>query len=102
MTWKTKAVPLQHPIAVGEKTVAAITLREPDLNALEVIEGLGLADGVAPKLSQIRGIIAALGDQPDEVLGKLHRDDVATLTEALLPFLSGEETTAAEATTVVS
>lgn len=94
MTWKIKAIALKHPITVGEKTIAAVVLREPDLNALEAIEELALKDGVPPSVAQLRGIIVAIGDQPDAIVGKLHRDDFAAITEEIAPFLSGEETEA--------
>lgn len=92
MTWKLKAIPLQHPISVGENTVAAVVLRDPDLNALEAIDELGLQENVSPTVSQLRGIVVALSDQPDEIVGKLHRDDFATITEEIAPFLSGPTT----------
>lgn len=94
MTWKVKAIPLKYPITIGDKTVAAVTLREPDLNALEAIDELALKEGVAPSVAQLRGIIVALGDQSTEIIGKLHRDDFAAITEEIAPFLSGEETEA--------
>lgn len=95
MNWKTATHALKFPITVGEKTYAAITLREPDVEALEAIDDLGIEPGKALKVRHMRGIIEALGDAPSEAVGKLHRDDLAALGELLGPLLDGAEAEAA-------
>lgn len=98
MTWKTHEHPLAHPIEIGDKKVETIVLREPDVEALETIGELNLpvpeldASGVpiieVPlTIRQLRVIITAIADQPDEVIRKLHRSDFVALSEAALPLL---------------
>lgn len=91
MTWKTKTHVLKFPVTLGDKTYAAVTLREPDVDALEVIEELGIEEGKRPTIRQARGLIAALADVPTEALGKMHKDDLAELGEMVAPLLEGEE-----------
>lgn len=94
MDWKMKTVSLTHPIENGEGTVREITLREPDVDALEQIEDLKLEEGKRPTTRQLRGVIAALADVSNEVVGKVHRDDLGALGEAVVPLLADEETAA--------
>ncbi len=100
MDWKTSTVTLTHPVpldAAGATTLSKITFREPDVDALEAIEELGLKAGVRPTVKQLRGMIVALGDASDEIVGKLHRDDLGALGEAVIPLLGGEEEETAKA-----
>ena len=90
MNWKTATHVLKFPIAIGDKTIAAITLREPDLEALEIIDDLGIEAGKAVKVRHLRGLIEALGDAPSEAVGKLHCSDLAALGELLAPLLETE------------
>lgn len=91
MAWKTTVHVLTHPIHFEGKDYAAITMREPDVDALEAIEELGITEGKNPSIKQVRGIIAALADFSSVVIGKMHRDDLTALSEHLAPLLEGTE-----------
>lgn len=88
--WKTETHTFKYPVIVDDTTYTTITLREPDVDALEKIEALGVTDGSEPTLSQLRGTIAAVADLPNEVIGKIHRDDFLVLGEMIAPLLAGE------------
>lgn len=94
MIWKTVTHTLAYPVMIGDKRTSAVTLREPDVDALEAIEELGIEEGGQPKISQLRGMIAAMSDVSNEVIGKMHRDDLTGLGELLVPLLGEEETAA--------
>lgn len=87
MNWQSKTHVLKFPVIIEGKTIAAITLREPDVDALEKIDGLGLKEGVPPNVKQVRGIIEALADQPGIVIGKLNKADFQALGELAVPLL---------------
>lgn len=94
MIFRTATHTLTGPIDHEEKTYGAITVREPDVDALEEIEELGIEEGKKPTLRQLRGIISALADAPHEVIGKLHRDDFTALVELTVPLLGGSKSDA--------
>lgn len=94
MDWKTKTVSLAHPIKIGERTVREIKLREPDVDALEQIEDLKLEPGKRPTIRQIKGMVVAMGGEPAEVIGRVHRTDMEALAAAMFPLFTGEEETA--------
>ncbi len=96
-TWKSFTHTLAHPVHLegGSKIVGAITLREPDVNALEAIDSLGIKEGTRPSIKQVRGILGAIADADQEVIGRLHRDDFNALNEAVAPLLLGEAASAA-------
>jgi len=86
MNWRSETVVLTHPIDAEDKSYGAITLREPNVDALEAIEELGpFEDRLTVK--QTRAMIALLGDLPNDVVGKLHRADFERIGEALGPLL---------------
>ncbi|SOC47672.1 tail assembly chaperone E/41/14-like protein [Rhizobium subbaraonis] len=91
MLWKTQAHPLKHPITIGDKTYAAVMLREPDADALEAIDDLGMKEGERARIGQLKGLLCALADVPGEVIGKLHRDDFIALQEIAIPLLHPSE-----------
>ncbi|MCT8999224.1 phage tail assembly protein [Chelativorans intermedius] len=95
MNWKTVTHTLKFPLQFEGRKIEKITLREPDVEALEKIDELDIQPGKPVRVRQMRGMIAALGDCPPEALGKLHRDDLAALGELLGPLLEGEPETAA-------
>lgn len=92
MTWKTATHVLTHPVTIGDKTISSVTLKEPDVNALEAIGDLGLAVGTEPTVRQMRGLVEALADATPEVIGKLHSSDFTALGVLLGPLLVGEQT----------
>ena len=99
MDWKSVRYPLKHPVTIGEKTYSAINLREPDVDALEKIDSLGIDDDKDKKLGvkDLRVMISALADVPDAVIGKLHKDDFLALAEEVTPLVEdGSEKTATE------
>lgn len=88
--WKTKTVPLSYPITVGERSFSHIVLREPDVDGLEIIEGLGLKEGVKPTIKQLRGMLRGITGMTEEQVGRIHKDDFETLVEEAVPFVGGE------------
>lgn len=91
MTWKTRTHALAHPVEFDGSAVHSITLREPDLDALERIEALGLPSGdELPSLVQVRGMIEALSGLPTALVGKLHRDDFTAVAAFVVPLLTGD------------
>lgn len=93
VAWPEISISLKHPIEHMGTTVTRLTLREPDVEALERIETLGLVAGKNPTVAQTRGIIAALsgvaGDA-DGLIKRLHKDDFAALAGHLVPLLAGD------------
>lgn len=94
--WKTKTITLLHPIKVGELSLSSITLREPDLEAMEKIEEIGFEDGVQPTVKQVRLAIEALcglDDQQLPLIKRLHKDDFAAVGAEVAPLLNGPTAT---------
>lgn len=91
MEFMTKTVSLAYPIKIEGRTIREITFREPDIEMLEQIEELGVTEGQRPTIRQLKGLFVALGDQPAEIVGKVHRNDLVVLSEAAVPFLVAEE-----------
>lgn len=87
--WNEITIPLLHPITFGDRTYSAITLREPDLEALEMLEDAKITPG-SVSIKQTGLMVKALSGVPDEVLKRLHTHDVSTLVEAMVPLLGGE------------
>lgn len=87
-TWKEKTIALAHPIRVGERSIAALTLFEPNVDAMEAIEEIGFVEGQKATVKQMRAAVVALSRETPEAIGKLHRDDFAALAEAAVPLLS--------------
>lgn len=87
MDFKTETYRLQYPVVDDGALHTTITLREPDVDALEKIDDLDIADGGRPKIRQMRCMIAALADVSDTAIGKMHRDDLMALGELLGPLL---------------
>ncbi|WP_099867835.1 phage tail assembly protein [Pararhizobium haloflavum] len=96
-TWKTRTHVLKFPVTLGEKHIAAVTVREPDVDALEAIEGLEIENGESLTIKQMRGLISALADCPSEAIGKMHRSDLEALGEVVIPLLQDEEEQTEEA-----
>lgn len=97
--WKSKSVPLTHPIPEGEgsdKKITAITLFEPDVEALEKIEDLGIEAGKKLSVKQIRGAIAAMSRLDDDVIKKLHRSDFEALGNEFPALFSGSAPTSGD------
>lgn len=92
--WKTDVITLEHPVPVdpeksgpGDPKLTSIVLREPDADALEVISDLGLKEGDAPNIKQMRVIMVALSNFTDEQIGKMHRDDFMEVAARMSPLL---------------
>lgn len=90
MEWKTVTHRLKYPVVVNGERIEQITLREPDVEALEKIDDLGIEEGKELKVRQLRGIIEAIGDAPDGAIGKLHRADIEALGNLAVPLLVGQ------------
>lgn len=91
LKWGETTIPLKFPVDQGEAPkIEKVTLREPDGEALEKIDALGLEPGKPMRVAQINGIIAALSGLPIETVRKLHRNDIRDLGEAAAPLLEAE------------
>lgn len=91
MEWKTATHRLKFPIEFDGEKIEKITLREPDVEALEKIDDLEIEPGKNLRVRQIRGIIAALGDVPADALGKMHKSDLEALGALIAPLLEGQQ-----------
>lgn len=89
--WAEVKLTLSHPIETAEGMLSEITLREPDVEALERIDDLAMTEGQRLRVAQVRGIIAALSGQPDDVIKKLHKGDFAAIGEAAVPLLAEDQ-----------
>lgn len=89
--WVTITVKLTFPITFGEETISSITLREPNIGAVEELDALSLKEGEAPTVEQSRKMIAILSGVSAEALKQAHTKDFAALVEAVTPLLEGEE-----------
>ena len=90
MAWKTHTHSLLHAVNHEGRSYSTITLSEPDADALEAIDELGIEEGKRPSVRQLKGFIAAIADTPD-IVGKLHRDDFIALQEIAIPLVSPPE-----------
>lgn len=90
--WKTITIPLAYPIedVSGDtpRTIDKVTISEPNLDQLTVIEELDIAPNTRPSMRQIKEIISALSGLSPEVVGKFHRKDVTTVGNAAVPLLA--------------
>lgn len=91
MEWKNTTHRLSYPISAGDQVIQTVTLRAPNVEALEQIEELGLEEGKRLTVKQMRAIIVALSDLTMEQAGKLHQSDLKTLGGAAVPLLEEEE-----------
>ena len=107
--FKTIAHTLLYPIPVGEKTYSTFIMTEPDVEALEKVEDLGVfnreplkdasgavmidedGDPVLPplKVSEVRKLLVILGDLPEEVVLKMHPRDFNIVGKSVGPLLAG-------------
>lgn len=87
--WKSKTIQLLHPIKVGELSLTEVTLREPDLEAMEKIEEIGFEEGVQPTVKQVRLAIEALSGLETDKVKRLHKDDFAAVGAEVAPLLNG-------------
>lgn len=87
--WKSHTYTLLHPFQVGERSYTAIVVKEPDIDAAEAIEEIDFIEDVKPTIKQLRAAVVALSKLPNEVIGKMHRDDFTALCEVVVPLLSG-------------
>lgn len=94
MKWQATTVDLDYPVTVDDRTYAEITLRAPNVEALERIEALGLSEGEPMTIGQTRQVIEALATVPPEVIGAVHRDDFARLAEVAVPLLDSSPASA--------
>lgn len=88
--WKTKVHSLKYQIQHDGKQIAAVTVREPDVQALETIDDLGIVEGKRPTIKQSVALVAAMADVPIEVIRKLHKADFQSLMELVVPLMMGE------------
>jgi hypothetical protein len=96
MKWKTETIDLLYPLdqdRVGpdEKPVSEVTIEEPDCEALEAIDELGLdeIEGNVP-VKSVRKMIVAMSDLTEGQAKKLHRADIEEIGGRLAPFMQAE------------
>ena len=90
--WEEFTHPLLYPVPTEGQTLASVTFREPDGEALEAIDNLNLDPGKPMRVSQVLGIIAALSGIPIDTVRKFHARDIRALGEAASPLLEGAGT----------
>ena len=86
-TWNSVNILLAHPVSGPDGAVFIVTMREPDIEALEKIDNLGITSDKPMKVSQIKGVIVALTGLPEAVVNRIHRDDFTAIGEAAVPLL---------------
>lgn len=84
--WDVVRHTLDFPVDGPNGRVTEVTLREPDVEALEKLDDLGLKEGSPLKIGHIRAMIATLSGLPDEVVRQMHRRDFTALAEKLVPL----------------
>lgn len=90
--WQEVTHPLKFPVKIGDaEPIASISLYEPDVEALEAIDALGLKEGEQMTVAQLRGIVVALSRQPEAVIKKLHARDFKALGEEAVPLLEAAQ-----------
>lgn len=88
--WGTVTYPLIHPIPVdGGLKLMEIVFSEPNGEALEAIDELGMDEGKSPTIKQTLGLIRALSGQPKAITDKMHALDIKGASEAVGPLLQG-------------
>ena len=78
-------VKLAHPLTVGDKTIADVTIRRPkvrDLRALEKAREPGMN-----QMDQSIAMAAALCDIPAEAMDDMDTTDFAAISEVISRFL---------------
>ena len=81
----TARVKLSHPIEVGNRTIAEVTIRRPkvrDLRAMEKAREPGVSE-----IDQGVAMAATLCDLPLEAMDEMDAADFAAISEALGGFL---------------
>ncbi|EPE98441.1 phage tail assembly protein [Rhizobium grahamii] len=89
--WATITYPLIFP--VGDLTT--LTFSEPNGEALEAIDELGIEEGKTPSVRQTMGLISALSGVPVETIRKFNQRDIKGAANALVPLVTGEPETSA-------
>lgn len=90
--WAEVTHTLAHPLPAGEgDKIVSITLREPDVEALEAIDNLGLEAGKPLRIREISAIIAALSGVPIEAVRKMHKSDFTALGALAVPLLEEKD-----------
>lgn len=88
--WNEAPYSFIFPVAQPNgETITNITIREPDAEALERIDALGIEEGRKPTVAQGRCIMEALAGLDDGALKKMHAKDFTALMELSGPFLEG-------------
>lgn len=82
---------LKHPITVDGETYVTLTVYEPNVAVLEVIDEIGFVEGKRVGIKQVRLILSAVTRVSNKVIGEMHRDDFEALVELAVPFLQAQE-----------
>ncbi len=94
MSAETNVLPvwaeIKHPLIFPVGDLKELTFREPNGEALEAIEDLGVEDGKAPTVRQTIGIISALSGVPVETIRKFNQRDIEGAANACVPLLGAE------------
>ena len=89
MDWPKVTVKLDFPLIIDPATgatISEITLSEPDVDKLELIDAIGFDEEAKPKVAQTRELIAILSGVPAEALRKLNIRDFKRVGEAAGPL----------------
>ena len=87
MNWGSVTVPLKYQVETEAGPIKEITMREPDGEALEAIEEVGMVEGEKPKMRQILATVSILSGLPKSVINRLHRDDITEVVSSMAPLL---------------
>lgn len=90
LTWGKLKYTLLFPVSIpNHPTITEIVFSEPNGEALELIDALGIEDGKDPTVTQALGLLRALSGQPKAVTDKMHMRDIAGASKAISPLLEG-------------
>jgi hypothetical protein len=88
--WGEQTYTLLFPIPLDDgNTVTKLVFREPNGEALEAIDELGVVEGKKPTVRQALGMVRALANVPKVVTDRMHQMDITRAMEAVGPLLDG-------------
>lgn len=91
VAWGEARYPLLFPVPVdGGAQISELVFREPDGEALEAIDELGIKEGPneQPSIKQINMLISILSGQPIEIVRKMNKRDIEGASKAFAPLLA--------------
>lgn len=93
VAWGEARYTLLFPIPVeGGAQISELVFREPDGEALEAIDELGIKEGPdeKPTMKQINALLSIMSGQPIEIIRKMNKRDIMGASEKFAPLLEDE------------